>query len=108
VRTIEFAIHSHVAMIYLFRCIGEADVKAIASVADKVRPLIPVVVDAVYVKLFTYDITKKHFLPKNEGFEGKTASNLGELGLEHDQVKFRKDFLRRYLNRLLDGPYDEK
>ena len=68
----------------------------------------PVVVDAVYNKLFTYDITKKHFLPKNEGFEGKTAATLEDLTLDHPQIKFRKDFLSKYLNKLLSGPYDDR
>ncbi|KAJ2963875.1 hypothetical protein NQZ79_g1105 [Umbelopsis isabellina] len=72
---------------------GAEDIEAIKSVADKVKPLVPVVVDAVYAKLFTFDITKKHFLKKNEGFSGPV---------------FRKDFLSKYLNRLLNGPYDVK
>ncbi|KAI9270658.1 Protoglobin-domain-containing protein [Phascolomyces articulosus] len=91
-----------------FMDFGADDIKAIESVADKIRPLVPVVVDAVYAKLFTYDITKKHFLPKNEGFEGKTATSLEDLTLEHPQIKFRKDFLSKYLNKLLSGPYDDR
>ncbi|CAO3589797.1 unnamed protein product [Absidia cylindrospora] len=87
---------------------GEADIKAIEAVADKVRPLVPVVVNAVYSKLFSYDVTKKFFLPKNEGFEGATATSLEELTLDHPQIKFRKDFLSKYLYKLLDGPYDER
>ncbi|KAI8391222.1 Protoglobin-domain-containing protein [Radiomyces spectabilis] len=91
-----------------FMDFGEADINAIKSVAEKVRPLIPVVVDAVYNKLFQYDVTKKHFLPKNEGFEGEVATSLEDLTLEHPQIKFRKDFLSKYLNKLLDGPYDDR
>ncbi|KAI8086491.1 Protoglobin-domain-containing protein [Halteromyces radiatus] len=87
---------------------GETDIKAIQAVAEQVRPLIPVVVDAVYKKLFTYDVTKRFFLPKNEGFEGETATTLEALTLDHPQIKFRKDFLSRYLNKLLDGPYDDR
>ena len=70
--------------------------------------MVPSIVDAVYQKLFTYDITKKHVLPKNEGFEGKTATTLEDLTLDHPQIKFRKDFLTKYLNKLLNGPYDER
>ncbi|KAI8331671.1 Protoglobin-domain-containing protein [Chlamydoabsidia padenii] len=91
-----------------FMDFGEADIKAIQAVADKVRPLVPVVVNAVYTKLFEYDVTKKYFLPKNEGFEGTTATTLEELTLDHPQIKFRKDFLSKYLYKLLDGPYDER
>ncbi|KAG2227643.1 hypothetical protein INT45_004684 [Circinella minor] len=91
-----------------FMDFGADDIKAIETVADKIRPLVPVVVDAVYVKLFQYDITKRHFMPKNEGFDGKTATTLEELTLDHPQIKFRKDFLSKYLNKLLSGPYDER
>ncbi|KAI8141715.1 Protoglobin-domain-containing protein [Fennellomyces sp. T-0311] len=91
-----------------FMDFGADDIKAIESVADKIRPLVPTIVDAVYQKLFSYDITKKHFLPKNEGFEGKVATTLEELTLDHPQIKFRKDFLTKYLNKLLSGPYDER
>ena len=47
-------------------------------------------------------------MPKNEGFEGETATTLEELTLDHPQIKFRKDFLSKYLNKLLSGPYDER
>ncbi|KAG0166677.1 hypothetical protein DFQ28_007018 [Apophysomyces sp. BC1034] len=87
---------------------GEADILAIKKVADQVRPLVPVVVDAVYVKLFSFDVTKKHFMPKNEGFQGEVATTLDELTLDHPQIKFRKDFLTKYLNKVLNGPYDDR
>lgn len=53
----------------------------------------PVVVDAVYAKLFTFDITKKHFLKKNEGFTGpvvrnnEVAESLEDLTLDNAQIK---------------------
>ena len=50
---------------------GAEDIKAIETVADQVRPLVPVVVDAVYAKLFEFDVTKKHFVPKNEALKAK-------------------------------------
>ncbi|KAI8073827.1 Protoglobin-domain-containing protein [Gongronella butleri] len=87
---------------------GEHDIKAIESVADKIRPLVPVVVDAVYDKLFKFDVTKKFFVPKNEGFDGQAPASLEELTLDHPQIKFRKDFLSRYLHKLLNGPYDAR
>lgn len=86
--------------------VGDADIKAIESVADSIRPLAPVVVDAVYAKLFQFDVTKKHFVPKNEGFEGQAPVSLEDLTLDHPQIKFRKDFLGKYLNKILSGPYD--
>ncbi|KAF7722183.1 hypothetical protein EC973_003563 [Apophysomyces ossiformis] len=87
---------------------GEDDIQAIKKVADQIRPLVPAVVDAVYVKLFSFDVTKKHFLPKNEGFEGEVPTTLEELTLDHPQIKFRKDFLTKYLNKILSGPYDNR
>ncbi|KAI8979749.1 Protoglobin-domain-containing protein [Mycotypha africana] len=87
---------------------GDEDIKAIEAVADKVRPLVPVVVDAVYDKLFKFDVTKKHFVPKNEGFEGPAPVSLEELTLDHPQIKFRKDFLSKYLYKILSGPYDDR
>ncbi|KAI9031628.1 Protoglobin-domain-containing protein [Phycomyces nitens] len=91
-----------------FMDFGEADIKAIQDVADLVRPLVPVVVDAVYEKLFQFDVTKTFFLPKNDGFEGELPATLEELTLNHPQVKFRKEFLGKYLYKILSGPYDER
>ncbi|KAL9545056.1 hypothetical protein MBANPS3_007316 [Mucor bainieri] len=91
-----------------FMDFGAEDIKAIESVADKIRPLVPVVVDAVYAKLFEFDVTKKHFVPKNEGFEGQAPTSLEDLTLDHPQIKFRKDFLSKYLNKVLSGPYDDR
>ncbi|KAI9280455.1 Protoglobin-domain-containing protein [Sporodiniella umbellata] len=91
-----------------FMDFGSEDIEAIKAVAEKVRPLVPVVVDAVYKKLFEYDVTKMHFVPKNEGFSGDAPTSLEELTLDHPQIKFRKDFLSKYLYKVLSGPYDER
>lgn len=95
-------------LIHFYQNKGAEDIKAIEAVADQVRPLVPVVVDAVYAKLFEFDVTKKHFVPKNEGFSGEVPTSLEELTLDHPQIKFRKDFLGKYLNKILSGPYDER
>jgi hypothetical protein len=62
----------------------------------------------VYVKLFTYDATKRHFLPRQFGYEGATPESLEALTLDHEQVQFRKAHLANYLKKLVTGAYDQK
>ncbi|KAI9139987.1 Protoglobin-domain-containing protein [Paraphysoderma sedebokerense] len=87
---------------------GEEDRQVIKKSAAIIAPLVPAVVDGVYVKLFSFDITKAHFLPKMEGYEGKVISSLTDLQQDSDQIKFRKDFLSRYLVKLVTAEIDEK
>lgn len=87
---------------------GPDDIAALKQAAPLVAPVVPSIVDAVYVKLFSFDITKEVFLNRNEGFRGNLASNLDSLDLNNDQIKFRKDFLGKYLVKLVTGDYDER
>jgi hypothetical protein len=64
-------------------------------------PRIPVIVDTVYRKLFSFDITKHYFLINKEGFEGFLPIKHGSLTLESAQMTFRKDMLSMYLKRVL-------
>ena len=64
--------------------------------------------DAVYVKLFNYDATKRHFVPRQSGYEGATPESLEALTLDHPLIAFRKQHLGRYLATLVTKPYDGK
>jgi hypothetical protein len=91
-----------------FMGFGPEDVTAIHAAAGRLAPLVPTLVDAVYDKLQTYDATWRHFLPPQEGYEGPRATNVEELGMDHDVIKFRKQHLARYLAALVTRPYDGK
>lgn len=85
---------------------GAEDIQAIHASAPFLGPVVPALVDAVYVKLFSYDSTKRHFVPRQSGYEGEVPESLAALTLEHEQIKFRKQHLGRYLTRLVTAPYD--
>ncbi|CAN5644430.1 hypothetical protein BH11PLA2_BH11PLA2_49440 [soil metagenome] len=87
---------------------GEADVAAIHGAASALAPLVPALVDAVYAKLYTYDATWRHFLPRQHGYDGATPAILAELTPDHPQIAFRKQHLGRYLVVLVTKPYDGK
>ena len=61
---------------YLSEFIGfdEADIQAIHDSAEHLAPIVPQLVDAVYEKLFSYDATKRHFVPKQSGYDGDVPS----------------------------------
>ncbi|MBI1347686.1 hypothetical protein GC163_15530 [bacterium] len=84
------------------------DIAAIHGAAPLLAPLVPTLVDAVYDKLHQYDATWRHFLPRQHGFEGATPISLNELTIDHEQIKFRKNHLGRYLAALVTKPYDGK
>jgi hypothetical protein len=91
-----------------FMGFGPADVEAIHGLAPYLAPLVPALVDAVYVKLFSYDATKRHFVPRPHGYDGAIPVNLESLTLDHEQIQFRKNHLANYLKKLVTGAYDAK
>jgi hypothetical protein len=89
-----------------FMGFGEDDVAAIHGAAARLAPLVPALVDAVYVKLFNFDATKRHFVPAQHGYEGPLPKDLDTLTPDHDLIRFRKTHLGRYLTALVTKPYD--
>ena len=93
---------------YLIEFIGfdEQDIQAVQGAAGALAPLVPGLVDAVYDKLFGYDATKRHFVPRQSGYEGVAPADLASLTQDHEMIQFRKQHLGRYLVALVTKPYD--
>lgn len=70
------------------------DKEALLAAKPLVAPLIPAILEAVYTKLLSFDITAKAFVPKNTDYEGTLVKDVQELTLEHPQIALRKDFLK--------------
>jgi len=87
---------------------GPDDIDAVHAAAKHLAPLVPTLVDAVYDKLFSYDATKRHFLPRQHGYEGELPQDLESLEQDHAMIQFRKQHLARYLESLVTRPYDAK
>lgn len=87
---------------------GQSDIDAIHATAPYLAPLVSGLVDAIYVKLFSYDATKRHFVPRHAGYEGAVPQDLHSLTLDHSQIVFRKAHLIQYFKRLISGDYDLK
>jgi hypothetical protein len=89
-----------------FMGFGEDDIAAVHGAAGHLAPIVPQLVDAVYDKLFSYDATKRHFVPRQSGYEGAVPASLESLQQDHEMIEFRKQHLGRYLVRLVSNPYD--
>jgi len=76
------------------------DITSLNTLATIILPVIPVIVDAVYRKLFQFDITKNFFVLRNDGFNGGLKSGV-TLTLDSAQMTYRRDMLSDYLKRLL-------
>lgn len=81
------------------------DEAALHAAAPVVAPLVPAIVDAVYEKLLGFDITAAAFTPRQTGYSGEVPKNINDLSHDHPQIKFRKDFLRQYLVKLVTLDY---
>ncbi len=95
---------------YLTEFVGfePSDAAAIQAFAPHLGPRIPELVEKTYDKLLKYDVTARHFVPRQQGYEGETPSSLEEVGPDHPQVQFRKDHLSRYFMQLIGRSYDSK
>jgi hypothetical protein len=84
------------------------DIAAIQDAAPVLAPVVPQLVDAVYEKLFSFDATKRHFVPRQSGYEGPVPQSAEELSQHHAMIEFRKQHLGRYLVALVTRDYDAK
>ena len=66
--------------------LGEDDLAAVLESAEILGPLVPALVDAVYEKLYQYDATWRHFVPRQHGYEGEVPASLEELTPDHPQI----------------------
>jgi hypothetical protein len=87
---------------------GADDIAAIHGAAELLAPIVPALVDAVYVKLFSFDATKRHFVPAQHGYAGPLAMSVETLSLDDEVIAFRKQHLGRYLASLVTKPYNAK
>jgi hypothetical protein len=97
-----------VAYLGEFMGFGRQDVQAIHAAAGGLAPLVPALVDAVYEKLFSYDATKRHFVPRQSDYTGPVPDSVESLAMDHEMIQFRKNHLARYLAALVTRPYDDK
>lgn len=105
---LESDVNYRVGYVGEFMGFGEDDIAAVHGAAALLAPVVPTLVDAVYEKLFSYDATKRHFMPRQSGYEGNLPANLAEVTHDHEMIQFRKQHLARYLVALVTRPYDAK
>ena len=91
---LETDLPARISYLSSFLNLSESDGEALLASAPLIAPLIPAVLDLVYSKLLSYDITAQVFVPKNTGYEGEVVKTVQELTLESPQIAYRKDFLK--------------
>jgi hypothetical protein len=91
-----------------FMGFGADDIEVIHGAAALLAPIVPALVDAVYEKLYSYDCTWRHFMPRQAGYDGEIPATLAELTPDHPQIAFRKNHLGKYLVKLVSDPYNAK
>ena len=92
---------SRITYLSSFLELTAADSQALTSAAPLIAPLVPTILDAVYTKLLTFDITAQAFVPSNTDYTGPTVTSVQDLTLSHPQIKLRQDFLKGYLVKLV-------
>ncbi|QRW20785.1 protoglobin protein [Rhizoctonia solani] len=86
---------------------GPEDVEALHNATPVVKPLVGAAVDAVYEKLFSFDITRTIFMTRHTGFTGQLAEKLEDINHNSEQIKFRKDFLKVWVVKVFTADYSD-
>jgi hypothetical protein len=92
---------SRVRYLHSFLDFNKDDQAALAMAAPSIIQLIPAVVNIVYKKLLSYDITAQSFTTRSTSYSGPMDSFPS---LDSPQIKYRKMFLRGYLKKLCGDP----
>ncbi|CAF2146320.1 unnamed protein product [Rotaria magnacalcarata] len=80
------------------------NIKILNQLSIYIQPMIPVIVDKVYRKLFSFDITKQYFFrhPSHSCFGNLFSSaNHSSFSFDGNDIEFRKNMLSKYLEKIL-------
>ncbi|KAI0921630.1 hypothetical protein AcW1_004451 [Taiwanofungus camphoratus] len=102
---IKHSLEDRIAYLTDFLNFTSRDADVITKVAPSVNEVIPTLVDDMYAKFFEFDITKKVFMNRNQGFDGPLPSKLEDLTLDSAQIVFRKVFMKAWARRVLTADY---
>ncbi|KAI0332406.1 hypothetical protein GY45DRAFT_1320908, partial [Cubamyces sp. BRFM 1775] len=102
---IKTSLEDRIAYLTDFLNFTSRDAEVISKIAPSVNDVIPSMVDGMYAKLFEFDITKKVFMTRNQGFDGPLPQTLEELTLDSAQIVFRKVFMKAWARRVLTADY---
>ncbi len=91
-----------------FTGFDQEDIDAIHGAAPHLAPLVSGLVDAIYDKLFGYDATMRHFVPRQFGYEGDVPTDIESMTMDHEMIEFRKQHLGRYVTKLVTQSYDSR
>ncbi|CAF1015175.1 unnamed protein product [Adineta steineri] len=88
---------------YISKCIDftSLDIHLLNTLTPIIIPLLPDIVEKVYKKLYSSDITQNYFLLPNDGFEQFSPNKEFGTTLISVQVDYRKDMLSVYLRHVL-------
>ncbi|KIP10682.1 hypothetical protein PHLGIDRAFT_84649 [Phlebiopsis gigantea 11061_1 CR5-6] len=104
---IKTSLEDRVAYLTDFLNFTSYDSDIIKKIGPAVNDIIPGLVDDLYAKLFEFDITKKVFMERNQGFDGPLPSKLEDLTLDSAQIQFRKVFMKVWARRVLTADYSK-
>ena len=79
------------------------DGKLIEACKPVLAPILSNVVNAVYDHLLQYDIMAASFAPKQSQARDTAEAGVQDLHRDHENINFRKDFLKGYLVRLVSN-----
>ncbi|CAF0950009.1 unnamed protein product [Adineta steineri] len=77
------------------------DINTLNSLAPILFPRISYIVETVYKKLCSFDITKQYFVRRNDDFEVFSSNTESNATILSAQTDFRKDMLSIYLKHIL-------
>ncbi|KAG8949082.1 hypothetical protein FRC03_000447 [Tulasnella sp. 419] len=92
-------LHARVSYILDFVGFNENDVKALRIAGPIIRPHISLLVDAVYGKLLSYDVTREAFVESKNKHLNK-EERLMTVTPKSDRMKYFKDFFRHWLLKI--------
>lgn len=96
-RELYTSLPARVRYLHSFLDFNADDAAALAMGGKYIKALIPTVVNIVYKKLLSYDITARAFTTRSTSYEGPVDPAVTE---DSPQIRHRKMFLRGYLIKL--------
>lgn len=76
------------------------DIKTINKLATIIQPVIPVIVDNIYRKLFSFDITKEYFILRHSKADHCLPAKQRSLDFNSHEMEYQKNMLNKYLESI--------